>query len=76
MATKRKKVITYASAGVSIDAGAEAVGRMKGYVRSTFNKNVLGDIGSFGGLFKLDSRDSKDAILVSSTDGVGTKIMV
>ncbi len=75
MATKRKKVITYASAGVSIDAGAEAVNRMKGYVRSTFNKQVLGDIGSFGGLFKLPS-GLKDPILVSSTDGVGTKIMV
>ena len=78
MATKSKKKvrITYASAGVSIDAGAEAVSRMKGYVRTTFNKNVLGDLGSFGGLFKLNTKGFKDPILVSSTDGVGTKIMV
>jgi phosphoribosylformylglycinamidine cyclo-ligase len=76
-AKKTKRIsITYASAGVSIDAGAEAVTRMKGYVRTTFNKHVLGDLGSFGGLFKLDQRAYKDPILVSSTDGVGTKIMV
>ncbi len=71
-----KKSVTYASAGVNIDEGAEAVRRMKGYVRQTFNKNVLGDLGSFGGLFKLNKAGLKDPILVSSTDGVGTKIMV
>ena len=78
MATKPKKKvrITYASAGVSRDEGAAAGSRMKRYVRTTFNKQVLGDLGSFGGLFKLNTRGFKDPILVSSTDGVGTKIMV
>ena len=71
-----KKQITYKSAGVNIDAGQEAVARMKGYVRTTFNKNVLGDLGSFGGLFKLDKSKYKEPVLVSSTDGVGTKILV
>jgi len=71
-----KKGITYRDSGVNIDAGQEAVRRMKGYVRTTFNKNVLGDLGSFGGLFKFDAKAYKEPVLVSSTDGVGTKIMV
>ncbi len=74
--TKKKKAITYRSAGVNIDEGADAVRRMKGYVRTTFNKNVLGDLGSFGGLFKFDTQGLKNPVLVSSTDGVGTKIMI
>ena len=70
------KAVTYKDSGVDIDAGNEAVRRMKGFVRSTFNKNVLGDLGSFGGLFRFNKALYKDPILVSSTDGVGTKIMV
>ncbi len=70
------KPITYKDAGVNIDAGQDAVRRMKKNVRGTFNKNVLGDIGSFGGLFRFDKNKYKEPILVSSTDGVGTKIMV
>jgi phosphoribosylformylglycinamidine cyclo-ligase len=73
---KQKKSITYKDSGVNIDAGQEAVRRMKGYVRTTFNKNVLGDLGSFGGLFRFDAKSYKEPVLVSSTDGVGTKIMV
>jgi phosphoribosylformylglycinamidine cyclo-ligase len=73
---KKRKSITYTSSGVNIDAGNEAVRRMKGYVRQTFNKNVLGDLGSFGGLFKFEAKNYKNPVLVSSTDGVGTKIMV
>jgi phosphoribosylformylglycinamidine cyclo-ligase len=80
MKTKTKKTkktrITYASAGVNINSGNESVRRMKGYVRSTFNSNVLGDLGSFGGLFKFNAKGYKDPILVSSADGVGTKIMI
>src|SRR4051812_3596371 len=49
---------------------------MKGYVKSTFNKSVLGDLGSFGGLFEFDHKGFKKPVLVSSTDGVGTKIKV
>lgn len=70
------KAITYKDAGVNIDAGADAVRRMKKHVRGTFNKNVLGDLGSFGGLFRFDKAKYREPILVSSTDGVGTKIMV
>ena len=70
------KPITYKDSGVDITAGTRAVTLMKQHVRGTFNKHVLGDLGSFGGLFKFDKKAYKDPILVSSTDGVGTKIMV
>lgn len=66
---------TYEAAGVSIDAGEEAVARIKTAVRSTFRPEVLGDIGGFGGLFALGSK-YRDPVLVSTTDGVGTKAMV
>jgi phosphoribosylformylglycinamidine cyclo-ligase len=67
---------TYAGAGVSIDAGEEAVERIKGKVRSTFRPEVIGDIGGFGGLFALDLARYRQPVLVSSTDGVGTKALV
>ena len=67
---------TYAGAGVSIDAGEEAVERIKGKVRSTFRPEVIGDIGGFGGLFALDLARFRQPVLVSSTDGVGTKALV
>jgi phosphoribosylformylglycinamidine cyclo-ligase len=70
------KAITYKDSGVDISAGGEAVKLMKKHVKGTFNKHVLGDLGSFGGLFKFDKAAYKDPILVSSTDGVGTKIMI
>lgn len=67
---------TYAGAGVSIDAGEEAVDRIKAKVRSTFRPEVIGDIGGFGGLFALDLARYRAPVLVSSTDGVGTKALV
>jgi phosphoribosylformylglycinamidine cyclo-ligase len=67
---------TYAGAGVSIDAGEEAVDRIKSKVRSTFRSEVIGDIGGFGGLFALDIARYRAPVLVSSTDGVGTKALV
>ena len=67
---------TYAGAGVSIDAGEEAVQRIKDKVRSTFRPEVIGDIGGFGGLFALDIERYRRPVLVSSTDGVGTKALV
>src|SRR5919108_1385449 len=66
----------YKSAGVDIDAGNETVRRIKSLARSTFTSGVLSDIGSFGGLFRLDPTAWKDPILVSSADGVGTKLKV
>jgi phosphoribosylformylglycinamidine cyclo-ligase len=65
--------LTYAGAGVDIAAGEHAVERIKEHVRSTFRSEVVGDIGGFGGLFAFEPGDRRDPILVSSTDGVGTK---
>ncbi len=68
--------LTYAGAGVDIAAGELAVERIKKHVRSTFRPEVVGDIGGFGGLFSIDPSRLRDPLLVSSTDGVGTKSMV
>jgi phosphoribosylaminoimidazole synthetase len=67
---------TYAEAGVDINAGNEAVLRMKEHIRSTFTPNVLADVGAFGGMFAFDKDAVPDPVLVSSADGVGTKIKV
>lgn len=67
---------TYAGAGVDIAAGERAVERIKQHVRSTFRPEVIGDIGGFGGLFALDLARYRQPVLVSSTDGVGTKALV
>jgi phosphoribosylformylglycinamidine cyclo-ligase len=66
----------YKTSGVDIDAGNETVRRIRTLARSTFTPGVLSDIGSFGGLFRLDQGSYKDAVLVSSADGVGTKLRV
>lgn len=68
--------LTYRSAGVDIEAGEAAVERIKAHVRSTFRPEVLGDLGGFGGLFSLGHHRLEDPVLVSSTDGVGTKSMI
>ena len=67
---------TYEGAGVSISAGEEAVERIKAKVRSTFRPEVIGDIGGFGGLFGFDAARYRQPVLVSATDGVGTKALV
>ena len=66
---------TYKSAGVDIKAGEETVDLIKKHVKSTFTKNVLSDIGHFGGFFEVPS-GYKNPVLVSSTDGVGTKLKI
>jgi phosphoribosylformylglycinamidine cyclo-ligase len=68
---------TYAGAGVDIEAGEQAVSRIKDVVRSTLDRpEVLGDVGGFGGLFAVPTDRYRQPVLVSSTDGVGTKAMV
>ena len=67
---------TYEGAGVSISAGDDAVERIKPHVRSTLRPEVIGGIGGFGGLFALDTDRYADPVLVSTTDGVGTKALV
>ncbi|WCK55023.1 phosphoribosylformylglycinamidine cyclo-ligase [Aneurinibacillus sp. Ricciae_BoGa-3] len=66
----------YKKAGVDIDAGNEAVERMKKHVKRTFRPEVLTDLGGFGALFGLDSKKYKNPVLVSGTDGVGTKLKI
>ena len=69
-----KKGLTYPDAGVDIDAGNKAVELMKDSVKATYRPEVLGDLGGFGGLFSLMNSNIKKPILVSGTDGVGTKL--
>lgn len=68
--------LTYRDAGVDIDAGNKAVELMKRHVRSTYRPEVLGDIGGFGGLFALNAGKYRQPVLVSGTDGVGTKLKI
>ncbi len=65
---------SYKSAGVDITAGYEAVKLMKKHIAKTLSSNALSDIGGFGGLFSLDLSGIKNPVLVSGTDGVGTKL--
>lgn len=68
-------MLTYKDAGVDVEAGYKAVKLMKEHVKETYTKGVIGDIGSFGGLFELlNIKDYKNPVLVSGTDGVGTKL--
>ena len=72
----RKRTVTYADAGVSIHAGEQAVALLKGKVQRAHRPEVLGDLGGFAGLFKLDMSKYKQPVLASSTDGVGTKLVI
>ncbi|MCB0744776.1 MAG: phosphoribosylformylglycinamidine cyclo-ligase, partial [Ignavibacteriae bacterium] len=67
---------SYKDSGVDIKAGEETVESIKSVVASTFNKNVLTGIGHFGALYELDLSGYKNPVLVSSVDGVGTKLKV
>jgi phosphoribosylformylglycinamidine cyclo-ligase len=66
----------YKDSGVDITAGYEAVSLMKKHIGRTVTKGVFGDIGDFSGLFELDLADIKEPVLVSGTDGVGTKLKI
>src|SRR5438132_12721980 len=71
-----KMGITYKDAGVDIDASNAAKKRIRTLARETFTPGVLSDIGSFGGMFACNFSGMKEPVLVSSTDGVGTKLKV
>ncbi len=68
--------LDYKKAGVDVEAGYKAVSLMGQHVKSTFRKEVLNDIGGFGGLFSLADSKIKEPVLVSGTDGVGTKLKI
>lgn len=69
-------MITYKQSGVDIDAGEQLVQRIKKSVRATFTKNVLTDIGMFGAFYEAKFPNIKNPVLVSSVDGVGTKLKI
>ena len=71
-----EKRVTYKDAGVDINAGYEVVKRIKAHARSTYRPEVITDLGSFGALFAFDNRKYEEPILVSGTDGVGTKLKI
>ena len=66
----------YKTSGVNISAGNETVRRIKPLVKETFNGNVLSELGSFGGLYSLENEGLSRPVLISSTDGVGTKLCI
>lgn len=66
--------LTYKDAGVDKEAGYREVELIKGIVKTTFNKGVVSDLGGFGGMFRIDKDKYENPILVSGTDGVGTKL--
>lgn len=74
--SKPTPAITYADAGVDISSGDRTKQRIKYLAQRTFNKQVLSEIGGFGGLFKLDTARYQNPVLVSSADGVGTKLKI
>jgi phosphoribosylformylglycinamidine cyclo-ligase len=76
MSDQEKKNLSYADCGVDIDAGNAFVGRIKNAVASTTRPEVLGGLGGFGGMFKPNFSGMQEPILVSGTDGVGTKLLL
>jgi len=76
MPNDKKKQYTYADSGVNLDKAGRAIELIKKPVSSTFSKNVLNDLTSYAGLFSFDNKKYREPVLVSSTDGVGTKLLV
>lgn len=75
-ASPKRTPVTYADAGVDLERASRAKQRIKYLAHKTFTKSVLSEIGGFGGMFALDKKKYKDPVLVSSVDGVGTKLKV
>lgn len=73
---EESKGLTYAQAGVSVDAGNALVETIKPFVRATRRSGADAEIGGFGGVFDLKATGYKDPVLVSGTDGVGTKLRI
>ena len=72
----KNKNLTYADSGVDIDSANSLITKIKPSIKETLNSNVLSQIGGFGALFELETSHYKRPILVSGTDGVGTKVML
>lgn len=72
----KDKSVSYKDAGVDIDKATSFVEKIKPLIKATSRKEVLGNVGNYGGLFHLDTEKYKNPVLVSSTDGVGTKLKI
>ena len=72
----KTRPMTYREAGVDIEAGNQLIEKIKPFVAKTKRAEVIAGLGGFGGLFALQSKNYKKPILVSGTDGVGTKLIV
>ena len=70
------KTVTYKKSGVDVDKGNRVINNIKDQVKSTHTDKVLSDLGSFGGMFELTQFQYENPVLVSSVDGVGTKLKV
>ena len=73
---EESKALSYRDAGVDIEAGNQAVEKIKAAVKSTYRPEVMGELGGFGGMFALDTSKYQQPILVAGTDGVGTKLSI
>ena len=73
---RSRQNLSYLDSGVDIDAGNELVERIKPAVRSTMRPEVLSGLGGFGAIFQLDLKKWREPVLVSGTDGVGTKLLL
>ncbi len=71
---EKPQKLSYQDAGVSIDCGNQLIARIKSSASSTHNRGVMGNLGGFGALFDIGAMNYKDPVLVSGTDGVGTKL--
>jgi phosphoribosylformylglycinamidine cyclo-ligase len=76
MPNDKRKQFTYKDSGVNLDKAGKAIQLIKKPVSSTFTKNVLNDLTSYAGLFSFDNKKYRQPVLVSSTDGVGTKLLI
>jgi phosphoribosylformylglycinamidine cyclo-ligase len=76
MESMNKDKVTYKSAGVDVEAGYQAVALMKQHTQRTLVPGVIGGLGSFGGFFEIDTEKYKKPVMVSGTDGVGTKLQI
>ena len=72
--SNQKSKITYSDSGVDIDKANDLIDEIKPMIKETLTAGVLSNIGGFGGLFELNSEDYERPVLVSGTDGVGTKV--
>ena len=70
----KNQKVTYKNSGVSIENADKLINKIKPIAKKTFNKNVIGNIGGFGALYDISRLNYKKPVLVSGTDGVGTKL--